>query len=103
VWAGIMDIFMGSYLLLCQLDVQTIQDKRKRTLHFQNDMKNKCSILRTSHLHQSIEKLEVFFFSNDWGDFCCGPLLDATCFENGYTTTEELACSTVCEKMHSLC
>jgi hypothetical protein len=34
-----------------------IQGEHKRTLHFQNDTENKCGVLRTSHIHQSIEKL----------------------------------------------
>jgi hypothetical protein len=34
-----------------------VQSEHKRTLHFQNDTENKCDVLRTSHLHQSIEKL----------------------------------------------
>jgi hypothetical protein len=33
-----------------------IQGEHKRTLHFQNDTENKCGVLRTSHLHQSIVK-----------------------------------------------
>jgi hypothetical protein len=37
-----------------------IQGEHKRTLYFQNDTENKCSVLRTSHLHQSIEKLSKF-------------------------------------------
>jgi hypothetical protein len=37
-----------------------IQSEHKRTLHFQNNTENKCGILRTSHLHQSIEKLSKF-------------------------------------------
>jgi hypothetical protein len=37
-----------------------IQSEHKRTLHFQNDTENKCGVLRTSHLHQSIEKLSKF-------------------------------------------
>jgi hypothetical protein len=37
-----------------------IQAEHKRTLHFQNDTENKCGVLRTSHLHQSIEKHSKF-------------------------------------------
>jgi hypothetical protein len=37
-----------------------IQGEHKRTLHFQNDTENKCGLLRTSHLHQSTEKLSKF-------------------------------------------
>jgi hypothetical protein len=37
-----------------------MQGEHKRTLHFQNYTENKCGILRTSHLHQSIEKLSKF-------------------------------------------
>jgi hypothetical protein len=33
-----------------------IQGEHKRTLHIKNYTENKCSVLRTSHLHQSIEK-----------------------------------------------
>jgi hypothetical protein len=39
-----------------------IQSEHKRTLHFKNGTENKCSVLRTSHLHHSIEKtLKVLF------------------------------------------
>jgi hypothetical protein len=37
-----------------------IQGEHKINLHFQNDTENKCGVLRTSHLHQSIEKLSKF-------------------------------------------
>jgi hypothetical protein len=37
-----------------------IQSEHKRTLHFKNDTENKCDAFRTSHLHQSIEKLSKF-------------------------------------------
>jgi hypothetical protein len=37
-----------------------IQSEHKRTLHFQNDTENKCGVLRTSYLHQSIEKHSKF-------------------------------------------
>jgi hypothetical protein len=37
-----------------------MQGDHKGTLHFQNDTENTCGVLRTSHLHQSIEKLSVF-------------------------------------------
>jgi hypothetical protein len=37
-----------------------IQDEHKRTLHFQNDTENKSGVLRSSHLHQSIEKPSKF-------------------------------------------
>jgi hypothetical protein len=37
-----------------------MQGEHKRTLCFQNDTENKCGVLRTSHLHQSIEKLSTF-------------------------------------------
>jgi hypothetical protein len=37
-----------------------IQGGHKRALHSQNDTENKCSVVRTSHLHQSTEKLSKF-------------------------------------------
>jgi hypothetical protein len=37
-----------------------VQGEHKRALHFQNGTENKCGVLRTSHLHQSIEKLSKF-------------------------------------------
>jgi hypothetical protein len=39
---------------------ETIQGEHKITLHFQNYTENKFSVLRTLHLHQSIEKLSKF-------------------------------------------
>jgi hypothetical protein len=39
-----------------------VQGEHKRTLHFQNDTENKCGVLKTSHLHQSIEKHSKFCF-----------------------------------------
>jgi hypothetical protein len=67
-----------------------IPGEHKRTLHFQNDTENKCGVLRTSHLHQSIEKHQSFA-SNDPGDCsCCAPPLDATSFENDYPATLEV-------------
>jgi hypothetical protein len=39
-----------------------IQGEHKRTLHFQNDTENKCGVLRTSHVHQSIEAHSKFCF-----------------------------------------
>jgi len=63
-----------------------IQGEHKRSLHFQNDTENKCGVLRTSHPHQSIEKLSQFCFKWPGDCCCCAPLLDATSFENGYPT-----------------
>jgi hypothetical protein len=37
-----------------------IQSQHKITLHFQNDTENKCGVLKTSYLHQSIEKISKF-------------------------------------------
>jgi hypothetical protein len=39
-----------------------IQGEYKRTLQFHNDTENKCDVLRTSYLHQSIEKHSKFCF-----------------------------------------
>jgi hypothetical protein len=39
---------------------RAIQGEHKRILHFKNDTENKCGVLTTSHLHQSIEKLSKF-------------------------------------------
>jgi hypothetical protein len=41
--------------------VRIIQSEQKRALHFQNDRENECGVLRTSHLHHSIEKLSEFY------------------------------------------
>jgi hypothetical protein len=50
------------------------------------------------HSYTSLQKNIQSFVSNDTGDCCCcAPQLDATSFENGYTTTEELVCSAVSE------
>jgi hypothetical protein len=49
----IMKSLLGYELLI-------LQGEHKRTSHFQNDIENKCSVLRTSHLHQSIEKNSKF-------------------------------------------
>jgi hypothetical protein len=51
------------------------------------------------HTRTSRYKSTQRFVSNDPGDFCsCAPPLDATSFENGYPTTEELVCSAVSEE-----
>jgi hypothetical protein len=39
-----------------------IQGEHKRTSHFQNYTETKCGVLKTSHLHQSIEKHSKFCF-----------------------------------------
>jgi hypothetical protein len=44
------------------LECAYIQGEHKRTLHFQSDTENKCYVLRTSHLHQPIEKHSKFCF-----------------------------------------
>jgi hypothetical protein len=84
--------------MLIELPRFQIQGEHKRTFHFQNDTENKCGVLRTSHLHQSIKKNTQSFVPNDPGDCCCEPPLDATSFENGYPITEELVCSAVSEE-----
>jgi hypothetical protein len=84
-----------SVCLICSF----IHIEHERTLHFQNDTENKCGVLRTSLLHQSIKNTRSFV-SNDPGDCCCcAPPLVATSFENGYPTTEELVCSAVSEEI----
>jgi len=35
--------------------LEIIQGDNKKTLRFQNDAENKCDVLGTSHLHQSID------------------------------------------------
>jgi ABC-type polysaccharide/polyol phosphate transport system ATPase subunit len=45
----------GLHIELLVLSI--IQGEHKGTLHFQNYTENKCGIVRTSHLHQSIERL----------------------------------------------
>jgi len=69
---------------LIHTKIQTeIQRVHKRTLYL-NDAENKCSILRSSHLHQSIQKPSNFV-SKDLGysDSALLPL-DVTNIENGY-------------------
>jgi hypothetical protein len=57
-----------------------------------------AAVLWTSHPHQSIESSQSFV-SNDKGVCCCcAPPLDASSFEKGYSTTEELVCSAVSEE-----
>jgi hypothetical protein len=55
-----------------------------------------CLELHT-HTPMPVKRKTLRFVSNDPGDCfcCCMPLLDATNFENGYSTTEELVCSAV--------
>lgn len=72
-------------IALIHTKIQTeIQRVHKRTL-YSNDTENKWSILRSSHLQQSIQKLSNFV-SNDlgYGDSALLPL-DSTNIENGYS------------------
>jgi hypothetical protein len=50
---------MDNALGMC-IHVLVVQGEHKRTLHLQNDTENNCGILRTSHLHQPIEKHSSF-------------------------------------------
>jgi hypothetical protein len=51
------------------------------------------------HTYNSQQKKTQNFVSKDPGDCCCcTPVLEATSFENGYPTTEELVCSAVSEE-----
>lgn len=50
----------GGSLPCLQAPCPKLQDEHKICLHFQNDTESKCGMLRTSHLHQSIEKLWKF-------------------------------------------
>lgn len=60
--------------------------------------RNQTRLTITSHPHQSVEN-SGRFVPNYPGDYCCClPPLDATRFENGKPTTEELGCSAVSEK-----
>lgn len=43
--------------------VYYVQNVHKRTLHFLNEAENNCSVIRTSHLRQSIVKLSKFCFT----------------------------------------
>jgi hypothetical protein len=45
-----------------KLILDNLHSIHKRTLLFQNNVKNKCGILRTSHLRQSMEELKKFYF-----------------------------------------
>jgi hypothetical protein len=60
--------------------------------------RNNCGVLRNSHLHQLIENTQSFVSYYPGDCCCCAPPLDATSFENGYATTEELVCSAVSEE-----
>jgi hypothetical protein len=51
-----VSLYLQQILLICN----KIQSEHKITLHFQNNTENKCGELRTSHLHQSKEKLSKF-------------------------------------------
>jgi hypothetical protein len=77
------------------LTVIIIQCEHKTPLHFQNDTGYMQHTYFT--LTPADRKKTQRFVSNDQGDCCCccPPLLDATNFENGYNTTEELVCSPV--------
>jgi hypothetical protein len=59
---------------------------------------NNFYVIRTSHPLQLIEKLIRFVSVYPGDDCCCAPSLDATSFENGYPTTEELVCFEVNEE-----
>jgi hypothetical protein len=51
------------------------------------------------HIYNSRLKTAKSFVQNDPGDCCCcAPSLDATSFESGYSTTEELVCSSIREE-----
>jgi hypothetical protein len=50
--------------------IPNIQGEHKRTLHFQNDTERKCGVLRTSHLHQSIENSQSFVHTSHRLDMC---------------------------------
>jgi hypothetical protein len=79
-----------------------IHGEHKRTLQFQNDAENKFGVLRT-YTHSSQQKSQSFV-SNDLSDCCCcEPQLDATSFENGYSTTRELVCSAVSKDSCAMC
>jgi hypothetical protein len=55
----VISVFIMIFCILL-LRNEHIQGEHKITLHFQNDTENKWGILRSSHLHQSIEKLSKF-------------------------------------------
>jgi hypothetical protein len=51
------------FLLFSVFEVELyVQSEHKSTLHFKNDAENKCGILRTSYLYQSIDKHSKFCF-----------------------------------------
>jgi hypothetical protein len=96
---------MRRYLPLCLYTLSwrcihfpLVQGEHKRNLHFQNDTESKYGVLRTSYLHQSIEKYSKFCFKWPGDCCCCAPPLEATIFKNGYPTTEKLVCSAVSEE-----
>jgi hypothetical protein len=45
-----------NFVCICDSEVGTDCNVQGRTLPFQNDKENKCGVLRTSHLHQTIEQ-----------------------------------------------
>jgi hypothetical protein len=56
-------------------------------------------VQKTNEVYLELHSNTQSFVSNDTGDCCCcAPPLDATSFENGYPTTEELVCSAVSEE-----
>jgi hypothetical protein len=60
-WHGLtLCVSFIRFVQKAQHTLVNIQDEHKRTLHTQNDTENKCGALRTSHLHQSIEKHSKF-------------------------------------------
>jgi hypothetical protein len=68
------------------------------------NIRNSCSShiyrrynTKVCHLMENIpiDRKTLSLVSNDPGDCCCASSLDATTFEDGYPTTEELMCSAV--------
>jgi hypothetical protein len=57
--SSIVNQYLVGWLVLSSM-LDDVQGELKRTLHFQSDTENKCGVLRTSHLYQSIEKLSKF-------------------------------------------
>jgi hypothetical protein len=56
------------------------------------------------YTHTTWQKYSRSFVSNDPGECCCAPLLDATTFEIGYPTTEKLVYSAVSkERVRNSC
>jgi hypothetical protein len=79
------------------MSAQKIYRVGQNCLQFQNDIENKCNVLRTSHSHQLTDEF-LKFCLNDLGYCCSAPPLDATSFDSGYPTTEELVYSAFSEE-----